>query len=123
MSINFVTFDMLNNLLIKNLPQIPHDVDVVVGVPRSGLLLANMIACYLNKPLADVESVLAGKWFESGRTKNKTGWVRNFSTVKKILVVDDSVDTGKSIKPKNVSPELMSKKFILLPLSLDIQSI
>ena len=97
MAINFVTFDMLNKLLIQNLHRIPHDIDVVVGVPRSGLILANMIACYLNKPLTDVAGILDGKFFDAGRTKNKTDWARDFSTVKKILVVEDSVYTGDSI--------------------------
>ena len=48
MSINFVTFNMLNKLMLQNLHRIPHDIDVVVGVPRSGMILANMIACQLN---------------------------------------------------------------------------
>ena len=97
MAINFVTFDILNKLLIHNLHRIPHDIDVVVGVPRSGLILANMISCYLNKPLTDVSGVIAGKLFDAGNTKNKTSWVRDFSTVKKILVVEDSAASGNSI--------------------------
>lgn len=97
MAINFVTFDMLNKLLLKNLHRIPHDIDVVVGVPRSGLLLANMISCCLNKPLTDVAGVISGRLFEAGNTKNKTTWVRDFSTVKKILIVEDSVASGASI--------------------------
>lgn len=97
MALNSVPFDMLNKLLLKNLHRIPHDIDVVVGVPRSGLLLANMIACYLNKPLTDVAGVIAGKFFDAGNTKNKIHWARDFSTVKKILVVEDSVASGASI--------------------------
>ncbi len=97
MAINFVTFDMLNKLLIQNLHRIPHDIDVVVGVPRSGLIVANMIACYLNKPLTDVAGVIAGKFFDAGNTKNKIDWARDFSSVKKILVVEDSAASGASI--------------------------
>lgn len=97
MSINFVSFDMLNKLLIQNLSRIPHDVDVVVGVPRSGLLLANMIACYLNKPLTDVDGVIAGKLFGAGVSNKTMNFVRDFSAVKKILVVEDSVASGYSI--------------------------
>ena len=97
MAINFITFDMLNKLLIHNLHKIPHDIDVVVGVPRSGLILANMLACYLNKPLTNVAGVIAGKLFDAGNSKSKDGWARDFSTVKKILVVEDSVASGNSI--------------------------
>lgn len=97
MALNFMSFNMLDRLLIQNLHRIPHDIDVVVGVPRSGLILANLISCYLNKPLTDVSGVIAGKLFDAGNTKNKTDWARDFSTVKKILVVEDSVYAGKSI--------------------------
>lgn len=88
---------MLNKILVANLHRIPHDIDVVVGVPRSGLLLANMIACYLNKPLTDVDGALAGRLFEIGSTKPRDGMIKNFSTAKKILVVDDTVYTGLSL--------------------------
>lgn len=97
MGVNFITFDILNRLIVQNLPRIPHDIDAVVGVPRSGLIVANMIACYLNKPLTDVAGVIAGKLFDAGSTKVKTDWVRDFSTVKKILVVEDSAASGASI--------------------------
>lgn len=97
MRINFVTFNLLNRLLNQNLHRIPHDIDVVVGVPRSGLFLANMIACHLNKPLTYVSGVIAGKLFDAGNTKNKSDWVRDFSAVRKILVVEDSVASGNSI--------------------------
>lgn len=97
MPINFVSFDMLNKLLIQNLSRIPRDVDVVVGVPRSGLLLANMIACYINKPLTDVDGVLEGKLFGAGSSNKTMNFVRDFSAVKKILVVEDSAASGYSI--------------------------
>ena len=97
MPINFVSFDVLNKLLIQNLSRIPRDVDVVVGVPRSGLLLANMIACYINKPLTDVDGVLAGKLFGAGISNKTMNFVKNFSDVKKILVVEDSAASGNSI--------------------------
>lgn len=97
MPINFVTSDMLNKLLIQNLSRIPHDVDVIVGVPRSGLLVANMLACYLNKPLTDVAGVIAGKLFDVGNSTKTAAYVRDFSNVKKLLVVEDSVASGASI--------------------------
>lgn len=97
MGVNFITFNMLNRLIVQNLYRLPHDIDVIVGVPRSGMIVANIISCYLNKPLTDVAGVIAGKLFDAGSTKVKTDWVRDFSTVKKILVVEDSVASGASI--------------------------
>ena len=123
MALNFVTFDMLNKLLLKNLHRIPHDIDVVVGVPRSGLLLANMIACYLNKPLTDVAGVIAGKFFDAGNTKNKIHWARDFSTVKKILVVEDSVASGASINQVKRRLALINVEKIYLAASVEQSAI
>ena len=123
MSINFVTFNMLNKLMLQNLHRIPHDVDVVVGVPRSGLLLANMIACQLNKPLTDVAGVIAGRLMDSGWTKNKTDWVKDFSAVKKILVVDDSIASGTSINKVKQQLALINVEKIYLAALVEPRSV
>ena len=34
---------------------LPGDIDLVVGVPRSGLLAANLLALYRNLPFTDLE--------------------------------------------------------------------
>lgn len=123
MALNFVTIAMLNKMVIQNLHRIPHDIDVVVGVPRSGLIVANLIACYLNKPLTDVDGVIAGKLFNAGRTKNKTGWATDFSTVKKILVVDDSVASGTSINQVKASLALINVEKIYLIAMVDPRAV
>lgn len=46
----------MNNIIVKNLQKLPHDIDLVVGIPRSGMLPANLIALYLNKPFTDIDS-------------------------------------------------------------------
>ncbi|MBR1728760.1 MAG: hypothetical protein IJ728_04475 [Selenomonadaceae bacterium] len=65
---NFVTFSALNNDVIKNLHKIPRDIDLVIGVPRSGLLVANILALYLNKPLISIDMFIlqAMKRIEGG---------------------------------------------------------
>lgn len=93
----FVTYYDLNNDIIKNIHKIPRDIDLIVGIPRSGLLVANMIALYLNKPLADIDSYIEGKIFAVGNTKNTESIVKDFKDVKRVLIIDDSVDSGKSI--------------------------
>ena len=55
---NFRTINDSNNLISKNLDKIPKDIDLIVGVPRSGLFVANLIALYLNLPLTDFDSFL-----------------------------------------------------------------
>jgi uncharacterized HAD superfamily protein len=82
--------------LEQNLHRLPTDIDLIVGVPRSGLLCANMLALYLNLPLAEFDSFLKGIIISTGKTrktkiKNMDRW-----KPKHALVIDDSILTGKS---------------------------
>ena len=44
----FVSFAHLTETLRQNLHRIPRDIDLVVGIPRSGIIPAYAIALYLN---------------------------------------------------------------------------
>lgn len=79
----------LHRVIAGNLHSLPRDVDAVVGVPRSGMLPATLVALARELPLADVESAAAGRWW--GRKTTPAGPVR------RVLLVDDSVRTGKSM--------------------------
>lgn len=86
----------LNQCIIENLHKNPPDVDLVVGMPRSGLLAANMLALHLNCALTDVERFLENKQLETGfRLRGKT---KTFNECKNVLVLEDSVYSGRSIK-------------------------
>lgn len=94
---NFRSINDLSNLIRNNLSLIPTDIDLIVGIPRSGLLVANIIALLLNKPLTDVDGVIQGRLISSGRTKDITKNIKNISDCKKALVVDDSIASGISL--------------------------
>ena len=118
----FVTYNDLNNDIINNLHKIPHDVDLVVGVPRSGLMLASIIALYLNKPFADLDSFLHGNFFKVGGTKNVSQNVSSFDQIKKVLVVEDTVCSGKSLKEAKEKLNPLQSKYELLYLAAYISS-
>ena len=106
------SFADLSNLIRTNLYKIPHDIDVVVGIPRSGMLPANLIALYLNKRMSDLDSFLEGKLIASGeRDKYITK-----SNIHKVLIVDDSVDSGNAINKakKKLGPVANSYKLLYL---------
>ena len=42
---DFVTIGDLSDTIKRNIWKIPHDVDLVVGITRSGTLAANIICC------------------------------------------------------------------------------
>lgn len=59
---NFRTIGDLNSVIYKNLQKIPQDIDLVVGIPRSGMLAGSIISLLLNEPLADFNSLLNGEY-------------------------------------------------------------
>lgn len=95
---NFITVAELNFDIVNNLYKIPKDIDVVVGIPRSGMLVATLIAVYLNKPLVDVDTYAEQKVYMSGNTKNNKSSIGDFKNIEKALIVEDSSNSGRSIK-------------------------
>lgn len=98
----YVTINELSQMIRKNLWKIPHDVDLVVGIPRSGLMAANMVALYLNKRLSDIDSFIDGRIFHIGSSR---AHMMVNTPIRKVLVVDDSIMTGTSLE--NAKQKLM----------------
>lgn len=71
-----------------------RDVDLVVGIPRSGLLAANLLCLQLNVPMTDVDGLCENRLFDSGERHADDRSFRDFDSV---LVVDDSVRTGSQM--------------------------
>lgn len=90
----YVTIAELSSMIRQNLWKIPHDIDLVVGIPRSGLMVANIVALYLNKRLSDIDSFVEGRVFSCG--DHRSSFVDN-GPMRKILIVDDSVRSGATI--------------------------
>lgn len=104
----------LNQSILDNLHRIPRDIDIVVGIPRSGLLPASLIALYLNLPLADLEGFLIGRLMDCGRTRRPSNCPEAADDCQKALIIDDSVRTGKTlasarqkIETSSVSQEIL----------------
>lgn len=93
----FVTYSDLNKDIVNSLYKIPEDIDIIVGIPRSGMLVATMIALYLNKPVTDIDSYLNRRIYANGLTKNTKKIINKFDDIKSALVVEDSVDSGRSM--------------------------
>ena len=92
--INFRSYYDLSRDIAANIAKIPR-VDVVVGVPRSGLIPATMISAFLNVPLYDLETFLFMNGPRSGFRKTSSGKEQE---VLKVLIVDDSLNTGAEMR-------------------------
>lgn len=95
---NFRSLADLNKAIVQGLPKIPRDVDLIVGIPRSGLLAANILALHLNLPLTDVEGLIEGRLIHSGRRLNVPDREKGLQFARKVLVIDDSVASGASMR-------------------------
>lgn len=85
--------------IAENLHRIPRDLDLVVGIPRSGMLAASMIALALNLPLADIATFLAKRSYARGKTRlPNTGHATNQNPRRRVLIVDDSIYSGGSLE-------------------------
>jgi len=92
---NYRSIEDLNRYIVANLSKVPNDTDLIVGVPRSGLLAANLLALQLNLPFTDVEGFLNGRILQSG--ERLKGYLKPFEEYKKVIVIEDSIWSGKSI--------------------------
>jgi uncharacterized HAD superfamily protein len=95
---NYRSVDDLSKVILKNLNLIPDSIDLVMGIPRSGLLPSFLISLYRNVPYCDFntfalnggftnEMIIGGERLQTNPRKE----------IKNILIVDDSLWTGNAM--------------------------
>lgn len=104
---NYRNVSDLNQIILQNISKIPRDFDLIVGVPRSGMLPANLLSLYLNRPYTDLQSFINGHIYKAGAR----GQFFDISDFKKVLVVDDSVASGSALKKCKDSLAHLESKF------------
>lgn len=96
---HFKSFGDLARDISKNLARIPLDVDLIVGIPRSGMMAASMLALMLNKKFCDVAAFLDNRSLQHGRTRlPSNGDLAYPLQARTVLILDDSVDSGDSMR-------------------------
>lgn len=89
---NFRTIADLNDCIMKNIYKVP-DTDIVIGIPRSGLLPATLLSLYLNKPMSTLYGFTKGEIYLGGPRGKITK-----PQIKRVIVIDDSVLMGSAMK-------------------------
>lgn len=90
----YKSFEDLVNCIRKNLWKIPSDADIIVGIPRSGMIPALMIAELLHKRCTDIDSFIEGRILHCGGR----GRMIAPSPIRKVLVLDDTVFNGGAMR-------------------------
>lgn len=88
--ITFRSVEYTNQLIKENLTNVPT-VDCIVGIPRSGMLPATLLALYLGKPLLTLEQL----WHTT--THQYSSRIMFNSHIRSVLIVDDSCDSGNAL--------------------------
>ena len=92
---HYITINDLTQTIRRNVWKVPHDINCIIGVPRSGMICASIIASYLNLPLIDVDSFIEGH--EPWGGERLQYYKANNKSIKKALIIDDTVSTGKGM--------------------------
>ncbi|MBR1850471.1 MAG: phosphoribosyl transferase [Bacteroidales bacterium] len=89
----YVSIAKLAEIIRRNISRVPRTTDLVVGVPRSGMIPAAIIALSLNLRFTDLDSFVEGHIYGAGHSSES---IRH-NDYRNILVVDDSIATGRSM--------------------------
>jgi len=113
---NFKTYSDLSQDVKLNLHLIKKEnFDLIVGIPRSGMIPAYMIALSLNLNCTTIQAYLNNDRLKHGQTRQVAKGISYPWEAKKVLVVDDSIATGNSLKnlKENIREELIKKMTFL----------
>lgn len=89
----FVTIDQASLWTMEWIKTFPDRYDLIVGIPRSGMLIASIISLKLGKGLSTPELLTKGEFWHSSHIDEKL----SLDQVNHILLVDDAVDTGRAM--------------------------
>ena len=105
--LHFRGFNQLAYCIRRHLHLLPEEIDLVVGVPRSGIIPAYMIALFLNRPACSLNEFINGYRPENGDRPLKK------SPIRKVLVVDDSVYSGSALRKTKQALEPLAGQYDL----------
>ncbi|PYZ95083.1 phosphoribosyl transferase [Salipaludibacillus keqinensis] len=107
----YKTYSDLSNLILNKISLLQgEDYDLIVGVSEAGMVPAYMIALYLNKHCCDLETFTCNHKLKAGISRNPKVNIEYPFEAKKILLVEDTNDSGHSFNEKiNRVPNLVKK--------------
>lgn len=94
--LNFKTVQNLTDLIRNKIFLIPTDIDLIVGIPRSGIIPAYLIALFLNKNVCSLNEFVNGLLPQKG--ERPIACSNKSINKKKVLIVDDSIYSGNALQ-------------------------
>lgn len=94
----YVSIAQLSADIRAGLHLLPRDFDLVVGIPRSGMIPAYMIGLFTNRLVIDLETFLSKGVAGHGSTREVGAKLVQPFEARHVLLVDDSLRTGRSMR-------------------------
>lgn len=94
MKLNYKTYSDLLLDIKKNIHKLPQNIDLIVGIPRSGIIPAYMMALALNTRVCSLDELLQGVVATYGQTR----FVPGTENIRRIVVIDDSINSGSAMQ-------------------------
>ena len=92
-TLNYKTYQNLVTDIKNNIYKIPTNIDLIIGIPRSGMIPAYMLGLMLSKPVCTINEFLLDTI-----NNDSTHRIKLSNSIKNILVIDDSILTGNAFK-------------------------
>lgn len=95
---NYRSLADLARCVRNNLQSIPRDVDLIVGIPRSGMLAGSIVSLLLNIPIVDLNSFIENRPIQGGaRARYARGKISYPQEASNPLFFDDSIGSGAAL--------------------------
>ncbi|WP_227368590.1 phosphoribosyltransferase [Halomonas sp. M20] len=95
---NFKSYAELSSDIFSNIEKVQSQgYELIVGIPRSGMIPAYMLSLLLNIDCTTLHDFIKNHSLTKGSTRNTRRKINSAWDARKVLIVDDSVNTGKSM--------------------------
>lgn len=105
---NYKNYNDLKLDILANIQRINFPIDLIVGIPRSGIIPAYMLGAFLHKPVKTLDEFIHNiQTTKSDRMKNIN------SDFKNVLILDDSVNLGASLRRVKEKTKSLENKYCI----------
>jgi uncharacterized HAD superfamily protein/adenine/guanine phosphoribosyltransferase-like PRPP-binding protein len=110
--VNFRSVNDLFATVRRESHKLPREIDLVVGVPRSGMLAATAVSLLLQRPLVDLNSFLEGRLYNDFTCTRRAVLQsdRRAPDFSSVLVIDDSIYEGATMREVRKSMQELPHK-------------
>lgn len=95
---NYKSMSDLNADINLWLQELPRELDLIVGIPRSGLIVALILSEKLHLPVTDVDGLCTGRLIRSGNRVDLKTLRSSGGQGLRVLVVDDTIGSGSQLR-------------------------